>query len=159
MPAGYTHYCFGKDVYKHLDDQNIKDLLLRNENCFLIGLHGPDIFFYERWNKIARKMHQEKANTFFEKAQDIIQSEAQLAYILGFICHYLLDSQMHPYIKKMIKNTNMDHFEIESDYDRLLLKRSHQDPLHKEIYEHIRFKEKEICTIQSFFPELSYLDI
>ena len=23
MPAGYTHYCFGKDVYKHLDDQNI----------------------------------------------------------------------------------------------------------------------------------------
>ena len=159
MPAGYTHYCFGKDVYKHLDDQNIKDLLLRNENCFLIGLHGPDIFFYERWNKIARKMHQEKANTFFEKAQDIIQSEAQLAYILGFICHYLLDSQMHPYIKKMIKNTNMDHFEIESDYDRLLLKRNHQDPLHKEIYEHIRFKEKEICTIQSFFPELSYLDI
>lgn len=159
MPAGYTHYCFGKDVYKHLDDQNIKDLLLRNENCFLIGLHGPDIFFYERWNKIARKMHQDKANTFFEKAQDIIQSEAQLAYILGFICHYLLDSQMHPYIKKMIKNTNMDHFEIESDYDRLLLKRHHQDPLHKEIYEHIRFKEKEICTIQSFFPELSYLDI
>ena len=66
---------------------------------------------------------------------------------------------MHPYIKKMIKNTNMDHFEIESDYDRLLLKRHHQDPLHKEIYEHIRFKEKEICTIQSFFPELSYLDI
>lgn len=60
MPAGYTHYCFGKDVYKHLDEQNIKDLLLRNENCFLIGLHGPDIFFYERWNKIARKMHQEK---------------------------------------------------------------------------------------------------
>lgn len=159
MPAGYTHYCFGKDVYKHLDDQNIKDLLLRNENCFLIGLHGPDIFFYERWNKIARKMHQDKANTFFEKAQDIIQSEAQLAYILGFICHYLLDSQMHPYIKRMIKNTNMDHFEIESDYDRLLLKRNHQDPLHKEIYEHIRFKEKEICTIQSFFPELSYLDI
>lgn len=158
MPAGYTHYCFGKDVYKHLDDQNIKDLLLRNENCFLIGLHGPDIFFYERWNKIARKMHQEKANTFFEKAQDIIQSEAQLAYILGFICHYLLDSQMHPYIKRMIKNTNMDHFEIESDYDRLLLKRNHQDPLHKEIYEHIRFKEKEICTIQSFFPELSYLE-
>ena len=52
MPAGYTHYCFGKDVYKHLDDQNIKDLLLRNQNCFLIGLHGPDIFFYERWNKI-----------------------------------------------------------------------------------------------------------
>ena len=34
MPAGYTHYCFGKDVYKHLDDQNIKDLLLRNENWF-----------------------------------------------------------------------------------------------------------------------------
>ena len=32
MPAGYTHYCFGKDVYKHLDEQNIKDLLLRNEN-------------------------------------------------------------------------------------------------------------------------------
>ena len=77
----------------------LKIYYLEIENCFLIGLHGPDIFFYERWNKIARKMHQEKANTFFEKAQDIIQSEAQLAYILGFICHYLLDSQMHPYIK------------------------------------------------------------
>lgn len=100
-------------------------------------------------------MHQEKANTFFEKAQDIIQSEAQLAYILGFICHYLLDSQMHPYIKRMIKNTNMDHFEIESDYDRLLLKRNHQDPLHKEIYEHIRFKEKKYVLFNPF--SLNYL--
>ena len=32
MPAGYTHYCFGKDVYKHLDDQNIKDLFNSNIN-------------------------------------------------------------------------------------------------------------------------------
>lgn len=155
MPAGYTHYCFGKDVYKHLDDQNIKDLLLRNENCFLIGLHGPDIFFYERWNKIARKMHQDKANTFFEKAQDIIQSEAQLAYILGFICHYLLDSQMHPYIKKMIKNTNMDHFEIESDYDRLLLKRNHKILCIKKSMNIFALKKKKYVLFNPFF--LNYL--
>ena len=62
----------------------LKIYYLEMKIVFLIGLYGPDIFFYERWNKIARKMHQEKANTFFEKAQDIIQSEAQLAYILGF---------------------------------------------------------------------------
>ena len=67
MPAGYTHYCFGKDVYKHLDDQNIKDLLLRNENCFLIGLHGPDIFLFMKDGiKIARKdASRKKPNTFF----------------------------------------------------------------------------------------------
>lgn len=55
----------------------------------------------------------------------------------------------------MIKNTNMDHFEIESDYDRLLLKRHHQDPLHKEIYEHIRFKEKKYVLFNPF--SLNYL--
>ena len=63
---------------------------------------------------------------------------------------------MHPYIKRMIKNTNMDHFEIESDYDRLLLKRNHQDPLHKEIYEHIRFKEKKEYVLFNPFS-LNYL--
>ena len=34
MPAGYTHYCFGKDVYKHLDDQNIKDYYLEMKIVF-----------------------------------------------------------------------------------------------------------------------------
>ena len=34
MPAGYTHYCFGKDVYKHLDDKILKIYYLEMKIVF-----------------------------------------------------------------------------------------------------------------------------
>ena len=166
MPAGYTHYQFSEDIIEFLTDHNIKQIIIKNKSLFQIGTHGPDIFFYHHFynfhdqvNKLGKKMHNENARNFFEKARDIIDDDEKLAYILGFLCHFILDSQMHFYVRKIMTETNISHFEIEAEYDRYLLKKKNLNPVCCYIYSHILYDEHIVCTIQSFFPQFSYLQI
>lgn len=45
MPSTYAHYKFGKDVFKELPKELVKEI-----NPYMplykIGLHGPDLLFY-----------------------------------------------------------------------------------------------------------------
>lgn len=166
MPAGYTHYQFSEDIIQLIDDHQIKQIITANKTLFQIGTHGPDIFFFHRVynfhddvNLLGKQMHREKARDFFENALEIADNDDQKAYILGFLCHYILDSQMHRYVKQIMSETQMSHFEVESEYDRYILKRKRIDPVNSYIYSHIQCNEHIVCTIHSFFPQLSYLQI
>ena len=49
-------------------------------------------------------MHKEKARAFFTQGMAQVREtgdEALLAYLLGFGCHYLLDSSCHPFVNEM----------------------------------------------------------
>lgn len=166
MPAGYTHYQFSEDVLTCLPDHHLKQILIQHKELFQIGTHGPDIFFYHRFydfhdrvNRLGKAMHNEPARDFFETSLHVIQDDSQLAYILGFLCHFILDSQMHYYVKKIMKEADMSHFEVEAEYDRYLLKRKKLDPVNSYIYSHVQINEHIVCTIQSFFPQLTYLEV
>ena len=106
MPAAYAHYCFGKEVYKELPEKE-KKWILEGKDAFLLGLHGPDLLFYyfplvkNRVNQQGVHLHQELAADFFEKGlKKYRQSEDPVlrAYLYGFICHFILDSECQPYI-------------------------------------------------------------
>lgn len=166
MPAGYTHYQFSEDIIPLIKDHRIQDIILNNKTLFQIGTHGPDIFFYHHFynfkdtvNSLGRQMHKDKARDFFEQAMSIVDNEEQIAYILGFLCHYILDSQMHHQVKTIMHETQLSHFEIESEYDRYILKHKQIDPVHSFIYDHIQYNDHIVETIQSFFPQLSCLQI
>lgn len=45
MPTTYAHDRFGREVYEQLP-VNLKKIIRENKKLYLIGLHGPDIFFY-----------------------------------------------------------------------------------------------------------------
>ena len=45
MPTTYTHYRFGKDVYKQLDI-SAQEMVDSFRGLYDIGLHGPDLLFY-----------------------------------------------------------------------------------------------------------------
>ena len=47
MPAAYSHYRLGQLVLDELN-QPLKHVLETNQDLFDIGLHGPDILFYNR---------------------------------------------------------------------------------------------------------------
>jgi len=83
MPAGYTHYCFGKDVYKHLDDQNIKDLLI----IILGNFIGTNIIgLLLRCTRYATSLTT-KANSII----DIKLSDNLLSlFILAIICNVFI---------------------------------------------------------------------
>lgn len=140
MPSFSTHYIFAKEMMPFLKDTadfNIK------ENTVLLGAQGPDIFFFHRvfpWmhgkslRKCGSALHRTKPEILFEnmrqycsisKNQDIAKS-----YVYGFILHYTLDRNCHPYVyylqneitkKYKLTNPHTAHNIVEFSMDSYLL--------------------------------------
>ncbi len=51
------------------------------------------------------------------------------AYLLGFACHYLLDSTCHTYIGKFVDHTGISHAKIETSLDQYFMLEDGLDPL------------------------------
>lgn len=161
MPGTYAHYAFGKEVLDLVNDE-ITNIIVKNIDLFFIGLHGPDIFFYYKpmlyhnpTNKLGRDIHYEKANIFFEKSRKIIEKskerEKSLAYIFGFLCHFMLDSECHPYINKVTKEEKLSHTEIESEFDKLLINKEGKNPFNIDLTTHINADTILSEVISPFF--------
>lgn len=129
MPTTYAHDLFGKKIYKALPPE-MKKVIRTHGELYRIGLHGPDILFYFfiTVNPVTRfgvKMHKEKARAFFEQGMAQVREtgdEALLAYLLGFGCHYLLDSTCHPYVNEAVEKQIVTHTLFEKEFDRLLMR-------------------------------------
>lgn len=137
MPATYAHYQFGKLVYKALSKE-IRTIIKENKAAYLLGLHGPDLVFYYRpvWknkiNQLGVQMHKELAIDFFERGRQKYQehpSNVLLSYLCGFLCHFMLDSECHPYIDNYKEKYHLGHLAIETDFDRFLIEEDGKDPL------------------------------
>ncbi|MDD5968676.1 MAG: zinc dependent phospholipase C family protein [Anaerostipes sp.] len=167
MPSNYAHYSFGKQVYQK-QPAFIKKIIHDHLDLYLIGLHGPDIFFYYHplsthpINQMGNNMHDQSGLSFFGPACDLIRQQKQtakqhamLAYILGFLCHFSLDTCCHSYIEKKILSSHISHTEIEAEFDRYLMVQEGYPPLKHHLTTHIRPTRKNTATIASFFPMVS----
>lgn len=164
MPAAYAHYTFGKKVLANIENPDIRRIITEHRALFDIGLHGPDILFFYRplksnpVSKAGHLMHAEIAAPFFRQARRVINRsnnrEASIAYILGFICHYSLDSECHGYIGEMTE-TGISHTEIETEFDRSILLHCHKDPITTKTLSHIQVSKEISNCIAQFFPAIS----
>lgn len=159
MPAAYSHYRLGTIVFNKLQPP-LKKIIETDCDLFNIGLHGPDILFYNRpyihskINRLGSAMHKQRADIFFYQALEVLKetnSKAQFAYLCGFICHYILDSNCHPYINTIIKETGVTHFEIETELDRYFMVKDNLDPLRTKLTDHIKVNEDTVNNIAPFF--------
>ena len=163
MPTTFTHDVFGKDVWKLLPKQ-LKGIIRENEEVYRIGLHGPDIFFYyypfmkNKTNQIGHRMHRENASEFFNRAIEAFRKEPfepLAAYLLGFACHFVLDSTCHGYVGKFERETGTTHAEIETELDRYFMIREK-----KKLYDYLPAgvlnpSEENCQVIQKVFPQTS----
>lgn len=167
MPSIYAHYTFG-EMMKKAFPADIRKLISLHEDLFEIGLHGPDLFFYyhallkNRVNRTGYHMHDVSAAPFFRRSRDVILSaasisekHARLAYILGFLCHFTLDSVCHSYIEKKLTEDPVTHSDIETEFDRYLLLKQNKRPLHAKVTSHLHASTAGAKAIQAFFPTLS----
>lgn len=109
MPSTATHAFFALDVLERLNNQsavNIEYLKTFSE--------GPDpLYFYylyipfykdEIRQNFPRKIHDTKTKEFFVtlikkiKEKKLQNNKEVMSFLYGFICHYSLDSKVHPYI-------------------------------------------------------------
>lgn len=136
MPSTYAHYKFGKQVLEQYPAP-LADAVRAHRQLYNIGLHGPDILFYYKAltnnpvNAVGFGMHGKPAREFFAPAKEAYAAAedkgSALAYLLGFVCHFALDSACHGYIENKIAVSGVTHTEIESEFDRSLLLQDGRD--------------------------------
>ena len=116
--------------------------------CFFWGCQGPDPLFYRKigspLHKLGNRMHSEKTDELFaalSRAVRDLSGDAQeiaAAYFYGIVCHYALDSEIHPYVycqqvRFCAENSKLSasavHSRIESDIDYLLYERACHRPI------------------------------
>lgn len=166
-----THTYFAEDVYDKID-KNIKNKIKNNVNDLKTFAQGPDpLFFYDiiGVKRIIKKfggyVHQNKTQDFYInlinyiKENNLEQDSSVLPFLYGFICHYVLDSTIHPFIayktgefKKKEKNTykyNGLHHEMEYYIDiYLIYQKERIKPKNFKVY-------KKILNTKNLTPSLS----
>lgn len=170
MPSTYAHRKFGAKVLERLPE-NLQTLIGRHRQLFDIGLHGPDLLFYYHAAKtnpvstLGNAMHDKPGRVFFERARSVVQQaqdrEAALAYALGFVCHFALDSTCHPYVERYTRDSGVTHCEIETEFDNALMRQDGHDPLKFFTAGHIHASEANAKVIAPFYeqiPERTALD-
>lgn len=110
MPSSITHSYFMKDVYDKLDDSIKNKIVLESAKTFA---QGPDIFFFynmgfgkksNTFRNNANYMHEHNVNDYFINIvkyifdNNLFDNDDVVSYLYGSICHYVLDSTMHPYV-------------------------------------------------------------
>lgn len=167
MPGFVTHHLFGVKAYQQLENQEVKDMIRRRRHAFALGLQGPDLFFYFLPTasglkpNIANTMHKEKTGRFFQALIDACADltneqdfEICCAYVHGFMGHYLLDTNIHPYVYAKVGTQTGQralglHFGLETDIDREVLYRYKGLPLgkyhHKKLVD-VSFRETNVIA-------------
>ena len=106
MPSTYAHRCFGRRVLAALP-QEMQQLLRPEQALFSIGLHGPDILFFDHpllghVSRLGHRMHKQSGAAFFRPAGEKLAAlefpAPETAYLYGFLCHFALDRACHGYI-------------------------------------------------------------
>lgn len=164
MPSAYAHYRFGQQVLALLP-AGLQARIRPHQALYDIGLHGPDILFYYEplhahpINRLGNEMHDRPGAEFFAPAQKRLaradRPDAALAYVLGFLCHFVLDSRCHPYINRLTADTPLTHAHIEAELDAVLMARDGLDPTRYAPVRHIRPTAENAAVIAPFFPGVS----
>ena len=160
MPTTYAHWRFGCDCIETLPD-NLKKAVHNNRELFDLGVHGPDIFFYDlafpKVTKYGGDMHHNPSREFFENAIQVYKDndedkDAMMSYILGFASHFTLDSQCHGYIDRKKEVSGVSHNKIEAEYDGHLMKTDGKSVALTDRAQSLR-PDKETARIMArFFP-------
>ncbi len=124
MPYNFTHALVGLTALEQSNDA-VRALIAANQGEFLAGTMGPDPFFGDSRPKplfspchldAATRLHALDARDLFAAMFPLSgTSDAQKAYTLGFLCHFLLDTNAHPYIEARFPGALHTPAEIQID--------------------------------------------
>ena len=164
MPAAYAHYRFGQLVLSRLPAEKQK-LIQAHRALYDLGLQGPDLLFHYRplrhdpQKGTGSRMHEAPAEAFFRPAGERLcrsrDSDALLAYLWGFLCHFALDFQCHPYIDAAEAAGGPGHLAMEADFDRSLLAEAGLPIDPAGTAGHIKLSRKNARLIRVLFPGVS----
>ena len=131
MPDSYAH------KYNAQSALNIANYRPRNHGAFILGCNGPDVFYYYRkydpfrkqnMSSLSKLMHNSRTGLFLQNMFCFAQTNTQKDFCLGWLCHYSMDSVVHPYINYVTTayghpfNIEQGHSFFESSLDSYISK-------------------------------------
>ena len=152
MPAATTHVEFARDVLRILP-QDLHDQIT-NFPMYFLGSQGPDMLFFSHGSipgitlkKYGEQMHDEHVwdvIRFFEKR--CVSDKDLCSYFYGYLCHYSLDSLVHPLVYAFAKKEHEEtgahegevHVTIEAEYDVWLMHQRGRDITSYDVYAHMK---------------------
>ncbi len=126
MPSFISHIVMARDVYDKLNDKHI------NLSDMLTYSLGGDLSKYAKCRYDSHRKDMEKfifemAN--YIKDNDLVEDEHLRGVLYGHICHYVMDSIVHPLVystSKKLRTKKKNHTLLEAYYDEYLVnKRYH----------------------------------
>ena len=172
MPATVTHAYFAMDLYDSLPIGLKKLLMDQKGQLRMFGQSLDPLYFYnlisfkkgKNVQAFGHHFHEHQSQEFFINLVNYIKYNRYykhpevMAFLYGFIAHYILDTTIHPYVfyktgcyKKDDPTTFFFFFQhdyMETFLDNYMIKqKEHSNPYH--------FKFHQYCfDLQPFAPEL-----
>ena len=186
MPAFYAHKRFGAMVAKELPECVRKVIHSNEALFELGLQGPDFLFYYQPWhkNRVAAygvRMHETPGHVFFRQAKRVLSDSSSrsaafqtaadetefldcfnaygqraYAYLIGFLCHFVLDSACHPYVNAMMKPTGAGHLEIEGEFEKFLLRMDGQNPLSWPVAAHIADDAQTAQTVSLFYKKITF---
>lgn len=128
MASIYTHHRFGNELLKTLPNQ-FKVIAESNLPYYLLGQQGPDLFFFNPLTLMKEDspgtiIHKQSGKAFIDNQINMLTdyewNSAEMAYFIGSLCHYILDSHIHPQVNAL-STEHYTHLDIETELDRYYL--------------------------------------
>lgn len=163
VPDFYAHYLHGQKVFDLLPIEISS--LISNRKLYNLALQGPDFLCFHKPFKMQNNPVLQLANVIHGKSclafLDAVLSKNKiepctdkLSYMLGFICHFGLDSVAHPYVNKMTKELNFNHVEIEIEFDKFLLEQNKLVALKYKAHKNISITYDEAKAVSELYSGL-----
>ena len=149
MPDFWTHLVAGEEINAGLSNKSLQKLINNNYQLFNYGCQGADFFFYHNFlpwqqsepsSKKGNDIHRLSAKKLFAEILTAYKKEGvyhhkiipdsaywqhNLVYLLGFISHFAVDRECHPYILEH-GGRGKDHKQIEASIDLYIMKKKWQ---------------------------------
>lgn len=176
MPAATTHVEMAKDV---LRTAPYLETLITDKQMFYLGSQGPDLLFFNRASilpgstkKYGNLMHVEKVPEVIAYFQRYARKSEKLnSYFLGYLCHYCLDSTVHPLVYGVAHAKHAEtgihegeiHVELESEIDVWLLSQRGRSVSSYDVYQYLKIDtqgRKELAEMyHNMFIDIFHISI
>lgn len=165
MPSFPTHYAFSEECLPLIPSGELSEAISAHPHAYRTGMQGPDMFLFYlpallRKKRISTELHTRSTAallTCLWRQAARSKGEARkiaFAYAAGFLGHYCLDSETHPFVYAF---SGIDHTAecfcihnaLEADLNRLAVERTFEESIDAlplpDVYD-LSEREKEVVA-------------
>ncbi|MCV6606998.1 MAG: zinc dependent phospholipase C family protein [Campylobacterales bacterium] len=120
MAKENTHSKFALDLLNDKRFPNsLKKIVEDNKLVYLYGSIYPDCFYYDKeYEQLSINIHNNTIKSNYIPINLLGKTPASTAFALGYLTHYVVDTNIHPVIDKICKDDDFCHLKIETNLDK-----------------------------------------